>query len=186
MDLSKLPKFSNSSPTPSSDPTPPASADAIPADPVNHASNPYSPAPPASTGNFAEAWISIGVGIFLFLWQPRFLQWLSSRLFHTSFNEFIDPNGNLVAYQSLPEFWSDLGPTLFALVLVLDGLLLFSRSRALIRVGFVLTVTTTFFNLVWFAVSYSKYGPAYISFLAFIFGAFMASSQWNMLKRKAG
>jgi len=137
----------------------------------------------------AETWISLGVGLFLLLFYPRFLQWASSRVFHTHFVEFTDNDtGAVVPYQTLPEFWSDLGPTLFGVVLILDGLLILTRKPALVMAAFVLTLISTAFNIVWVVVSYSKYGLAPISFLAVIFGGFILSTQWNSfrtMKRQA-
>lgn len=170
MDLSKLPKLSN---TQEQKPLPPVDT------PINP---PAEPVMVMSGVGLADAWISIGVGVFLLLWQPRFLQWLSSRLFHTAFNEFLDADGAVVPYQHVPEFWSDLGPTLFGVVLILDGLLLFTRQRTLIWIAFMLTLITTLFNLCWAIGSYSKYSLAPISFLAVIFGGYIASSQWRLLK----
>jgi hypothetical protein len=140
------------------------------------------PSPHPPFGAWPDAWISIAIGIFLLFWQPRFLQWTSSRIFHTAFNEFLDPSGNVVPYQTLPQFWSDLGPTLFGIVLIVDGLLIFARKRALVWIALILTVAASGFNLCWFIGSYSKYGFAPISALAVIFGVYIASSQWRMLR----
>jgi hypothetical protein len=137
----------------------------------------------AAPGTGAEAWISIGVGLFLLLIQPRFALWLSSRLFHTHFNEFIDQNGTVVPYTQVPEFWSDLGPFLFALVLIFDGVVIaFVRRRAAIAFVLLLTVVTTLFNLIWLVASFAKYGLALISFLAVVFGAYTAFVQWKLLQ----
>src|SRR3954467_10313784 len=109
MDLSKLPKLSETPKPPPQEPTP-----ARPADPP----------PPEPTSVGLEAWISIAVGAFLLLIYPRFLQWLSHRLFGTHFNPFVDNAGNIVPYSQVPEFWGDLGPVLFGVVLILEGLVM--------------------------------------------------------------
>jgi hypothetical protein len=171
MDLSKLPKLSSNPEEP-----PPTTTD----QPVVQYASAASSRPPTGVG---EAWISLGVGTFLLLWQPRFIQWVSFRVFGTSFNQFLDPAGNVVSYQSLPEFWSDLGPTLFGIVLILDGLLFFTRRRGPLRIALALTVVAVAFNLCWTVFSYSKYGLAPLSALAVIFGIFIASAQWRTLKR---
>lgn len=180
MDFSKLPKLSrtgesqpapNQSDVPEASPTPPAAS---------------APAP-AAGGGFFEAWLSIGIGAFVLLIQPRFLQWLSSRIFHTSFNEFTDPDtNNVVPYTTVPEFWSDLGVTLFGVVLILDGLLIFTRRKSLCWVALVITVVSTVYNLLWLVGSYSKYGLPVVSFLAVIFGVFMAGTQWRIIQSLGG
>ncbi len=181
MDLSKLPKLSKTNEAQQQDaqtrPPPPID----PPEPLPDV--PYArQSQSAPAGGWSETWLSIGIGIFLLLFQPRFLEWLSSRLFHTFFNEFTDANNNIVPYQTLPEFWSDLGPTLFGFVFIIDGLLIFTRRRELYWAAFALTIIATAYNLLWCIGSYSKYGFAPISFLAVIFGGFIASAQWRLIK----
>jgi hypothetical protein len=185
MDLSKLPKLSKTQETrrlemdkQSPEGEPPAAQPEPPQADVTYASS----SQPAPAGGWSETWLSIGIGIFLLLYQPRFLEWLSSRMFHTYFNEFRDDANNIVPYQTLPEFWSDLGPTLFGLVLIIDGLVIFTRIREIYWVAFGMTVATTAFNLVWCIGSYSNYGFAPISFLAIIFGGFIATAQWRLIR----
>ncbi len=140
-------------------------------------------APPRrAPGIPGEAWISFVVGAFLWYWQPRMLQWIASRIFHTSFNEFV-LDGAIVPYRQVPEFWMDLGPALFGLILILDGLVLaFARTRLLITAAFSLTLLATGYNLVYVFATYSKYGAAPISFLAAGLGAYIAYCQWQMLR----
>ena len=168
MDLSKLPKMSNT-PTP---PPPQATPETAP-----------QRAATVSASSAADAWISIAIGaIFLFMF-PRFLQWLASRTMGTSFNEFLNSDGVVVPYQTLPEFWSDLGPTTFAIVLIIDGLVMgFARRPAMIAIAFGLTVATVVFNLIWLVGSYSSHGFALISALAVAFGGYLASYQWQLMK----
>ena len=180
MDLSKLPKLSDTrSQTPEGSAEPAATAPESQPLKIQPVQPPYS-----GPMGLAETWISVGVGAFLLLFYPRFLQWASSRLFHTHFDEFTNTDtGAVVPYQTLPEFWSDLGPTLLAIVLIVDGLLLFSRRPGLILVALFLTAISTAFNLVWVVVSYSKYGLAPISMLAVIFGGFILTTQWGSYQR---
>jgi hypothetical protein len=186
MDLSKLPKLSKTGEAQQQDAQtrPPTESSATQSETLPD--YPYaqkSQITPA--GGWSETWLSIGIGVFLLLFQPRFLQWLSSRLFHTHFDEFMDANNNIVPYQTLPEFWSDLGPTLFGIVFIIDGLLIFTRRRELYWAAFGLTVAATAYNLLWCLGSYPKYGFAPISFLAIIFGGFIATAQWRLIKLQA-
>jgi hypothetical protein len=140
---------------------------------------------PEPLGAGGDIWISIAVGVILLLMQPRFLLWVSSRIFHTHFNEFIkqDGSGTIVPYPQVPEFWGDLGPTLFALVLILEGIALaFSRNRAVLSLAFGLTVLATAYNAIYVVISYSTYGLALLSALAVVFGVYIARYQWTMLK----
>ena len=169
MDLSKLPKMSQTPPPPppeAPEPEPPRSA----------------PGPAAGIGG-ADAWISIAIGaIFLFMF-PRFLQWFFSRTFGTHFDEFVDTNNVVVPYQTLSVFWSDLGPTTFALILIIDGLVLgFIRKAPMVLVALSLTLAAALFNLIWLVVSYSTQGFAIVSALAVAFGGYIASYQWQLYK----
>ena len=171
MDLSKLPKLSD---TKSAEGDAPPTA--VPPPPVDVL--PRSTARPAPVVGLAETWLSIGVGAFILLFWPRFLQWASSRLFHTAFNEFKLDDGTVIPYPHVPEFWGDLGPTLIGLVLILDGLLLFTRRRGLIGVAVGLTLISTVYNLAYVIYSFGTYGLAPVSLLAVIFGGFILMTQW--------
>ena len=174
MDLSKLPKMSNTPKPPA--PTPPGDEAPPPKSPQLD----YGPEP-ASVG--LEAWISIAVGAFLLLMYPRFLQWLSHRAFGTHFNPFVDSAGNVVPYSQIPEFWGDLGPVLFGVVLILEGLVMaFIRKPALVAIALALTAIATFYNLIYLVMSYGRYGLAPISFLAVAFGFYICMYQWKYLR----
>jgi hypothetical protein len=178
MDLSKLPRLSETDKH-SPPPTPPSVAqrDPIPAQPGID----YRPVEKLET-SAAEAWLSIAIGVIMLLVYPRFLQWVSSRIFGTHFNEFT-LSGAVVPYPQVPEFWGDLGPTSFAFVLVFEGLVLaFACRRSLVWMAFVLTVLVTAFNLIYVVASYSTYGLAIISAVAVVFGVYIAMHQWKVLQ----
>ena len=131
MDMSKLPKFSQT-------PAPPP-----PEQPMMDQANPgplsapaqAAPAVAARPGNGPEAWISIGIGVILLLITPNTLAYFSSKIFHTKFEPFVDPtrpfpakcdfimytDGTKIFYRDMTAFWSDLAVTAFALTLILDG-----------------------------------------------------------------
>jgi hypothetical protein len=112
---------------------------------------------------------------------------VSSRLFHTHFDEFMLPDGQIVPYPSTPEFWMDLGPVLFGITLVLDaGVLLASRHRTLVMIAFALTALATAFNLFYMVGTFASEGFAPISLLATIFGCYILMAQWRILKRRRG
>ncbi len=182
MDLSKLPRLSDST-----DATPKAT-DSIPPDPPTRVFNPvpveplaYSPDPQKK--DLLDAWVAIGVGTILLLMYPRFLQWMSSQLFHTHFDPFFDPAGAEVPYPKVPEFWGDLGPTLFGVVMIVEGLaLLASRRKPVIAFAFALTISATLFNLIYLITSFATYGLAIVSALAVVFGVYIAIHQWHQLQ----
>lgn len=138
----------------------------------------------------AEVWIGVAVGLLLLFVFPRFTQWISSRLFKTHFNDFglDNPDGTrtIVPYPSVPEFWSDLGPTLFAFVLIADGIVFgLVRNRTARWLMFAFTCAATAYNLIYLVGSYSKYGLAIGSAAAVIIGGYIATYQWSLLRTKA-
>jgi hypothetical protein len=173
MDISKLPRLSETgkhapapSPAPDSEPQIPMAAPVKPE--------------PRSIG--ADVWFSIAIGALILLMYPRFLQWVSSRVFGTHFNEFMLV-GKVVPYPQVPEFWSDLGTTSFGLMLIIEGVALaLLRRRGVLIAAFGLTVVVTAYNLIYLVASFSKYGLALVSALAVIFGVYIAMYQWRMLQ----
>jgi hypothetical protein len=203
MDLSKLPKLSQSPAPPSDGAT---SENAAANSPGHSAAPPRAAAPnsylPPPTTTLAEAWISLAVGALLLLMVPYTLQYASSKVFHTHFAPFLDPNvpppakcdflqfvntsdGTItrVYYRDTAQFFSDLAVTGFALVLIVDGfVLLLARNRPLVIFAFGLTVLATAGNLYYLVATYSQQGLAMLSALAVAFGVYIAIQQWNLLK----
>jgi lipopolysaccharide export LptBFGC system permease protein LptF len=135
----------------------------------------------------AEVWISVAIGALLLLMQPRLLQFLSHKLFGTFFSPYIDPNtGGEVPYTGQADFWSDLGITLFALVLILEGVAIaLARKRGMIMAAFGLTVLTTAYNLGYLVTTFSSGGIALLSAFAVAFGVYIAIYEWNLLRATA-
>jgi hypothetical protein len=199
MDISKLPRMSETSkhaPPPPPPPPPPTTTTTPqqPASPVVNANQtqhePRDGIPPAryaydnipSSG--AEAWISIAVGVILTLMAPRIWQYTLSQLFGTSFTwTFSDAAGNPLPYTKSVFFWGDLAMALFAVVLVVEGVALgFARRRVLVAIALVLTVLTTLFNLGYIAwMMQGGYGLQIMSALAVAFGVYIAIYQKRML-----
>jgi hypothetical protein len=183
MDISKLPRMSETNKH-AAPPPAPAPAEREMQDPSARAAPVAETYEPVSPG--PEIWLSIAIGSILLLMYPRFLQWVFSELFGTHFNPFVRPDGTIVPYPQVPEFWADLGVTLFAVVLIIEGVALaFSRRRAILWAAFVLTVSATVYNFAYLVTSYSKYGLAIISALAVVFGVYIALYQWKLLNRHA-
>lgn len=211
MDLSKLPRMSQTPATPES-----PAADAAPPPPPAvastattfclHCGAPLRPgarfcdscgvqAPGAaavptqdfSPGVGAEVWISVAIGALLLLMQPRLIQFLSHKLFGTFFSPYLDnQTGAEVPYTSQLDFWSDLGITLFALVLILEGVAIaLARRRGVILAAFPLTVLTTAYNLGYLVITFSS-GVALLSAFAVAFGVYIAIYEWNLLRSARG
>lgn len=178
--MSKLPRMSQSPEPPPAQPDP---ATALPA----YATPAY---PQERSPSFAEAWISIAVGLILLLMSPYTLQWLVSLI--SSYKppflpiESFDPKTGItseVPYLRSIFFFGHLCVFAFALVLIIDGLVLFTRKRVLIMDALVVTAVTTLMNLIYVAKAVSN-GEALpiISALAVAFGVYIAMLQWKLVQ----
>lgn len=162
---------------------------------------------PASM-SFAEAWISIAIGIVLLLIYPNMVKYASHEVFHTPFAPFadekgnpsdaahmtkLDDNGNVVVTEirpypattpeNNPNFWSDLSVTAFGLALIVEGVaLVLSRRPAVVMFAIVITLAATLLNLAYVVGTFSKYGIAMISTIAVIFGFYMTVYQFNLYR----
>lgn len=178
MDLSKLPKLSET-------PPPPPVLNAESADP----SRTRTPSPvdeyPRSRESIsgAEVWISIAIGLILLFYYPTMMRYVSSRLFGTEFPPF-ELDGAVIPYPKVhPQFWSDLCITAFAFVLILEGVALaMLRKRWIVLLAFGMTVLTTLLNVGFVFATFASHGPPMISLLAIAFGGYIAIYQWRLLK----
>lgn len=175
MDISKLPKLSQT-PKPADNSTPDTPAEKAPPATLP----PATVAPPQPST--ADVFLSVAIGVIILLMAPRFLQFLSSMMFHTAFTwTFTDGNGQPLDYSKTVFFWGDLALTLFALVLVVDGLLLLSRSRLAIVMAFSLTCLSTLLNIGFVVAMFGSYGFQVFSGLAGAIGIYLMITQWNLL-----
>lgn len=178
MDISKLPKLSKTdAPPPPAQPE--VSADKPVAAPQNYGRAPQEPA------TFAESWIGFAVGVILLLMFPTMIKYISSRLFGTFFAPFENSDGTQVPYPKVyPQFWSDLCTTLFAIVLIVEGLVLaFFRKKWVIAAALVLTGITTVLNVWYVMATFSNYGAPIVSLFAVVFGIFICTYEWQLLRR---
>jgi hypothetical protein len=187
MDMSKLPRMSQTPPPPEpSEPdgavraahARPAAAAAPPLD--YREAGAYEPAP-----SVAEAWISIAIGLILLFIYPYFWQWLISLVsnYKPPFLPITDSSGAQVPYAQSIFFFSNLCVFAFALVLVIDGLILFTRRPALLMFAFGFTVITAAMNFLCI-VNETMHGRGFpiASALAFAFGVYIAIFQWKLLQ----
>ena len=189
MDMSKLPKLSQTPAPPPGETQEPVVA-AIPLA-RNAAGDPHGPASVA-----AEAWISIGIGLLLLILTPNTVGYFSAKVFHTKFGPYPDPtqpypakcdfiqylDGTKEFYRDRLEFWSDLAITAFAITLMLDGVIIARARRPKpVLIVFCVTVAATVGNLFYLVKTLSG-GLPLISACAVIFGGYMAIYQWNLYK----
>jgi hypothetical protein len=176
MDVSKLPKLSDTQKQQQSE-APPVDVEPI----ERPAAYTAPPATPTPVGG-AEAWLSIAIGAILLFMNTRFLSYVFSRsTFSWTFN---DAAGNPLDYTRTVFFWGDLALVTFALVLIAEGLILgLVPRKALVLLAFVFTVATTILNFCYVAyMSTNGYGFQLMSALAVAFGVYIAAFEWKVWK----
>jgi hypothetical protein len=181
MDLSKLPRLSETDKHSPQQQTPAHEAPLQRAEPMSYATPVAAPAGP-------EAWFSIVIGIIVQLMSTRFWSFVFSKLFGSAFTwTFRDTNGTPITYTQSVFFMGDVAMVLFGLVLIVEGIVfIFSRSRTLLMGAFILTCAATLLNLVFLVQMMSKgYGLQIMAALAVAFGGYIAMTQWRMLSSTA-
>jgi hypothetical protein len=185
MDMSKLPRLSQTNKDDAPEPITgqPTSPPPPMADPYRDDPRRRDPAVDYDSGVGGDVWISIAVGVILLLVFRRMLQYVSHILFGTFFAPYLMSDGTEVSYTSTPDFWSDLGITTFAIVLIVEGIALAigRRRPAVVGFAFGLTVLVTLYNVGYLIMSISS-GLPIVSAFAVAFGVYIAMYQWNMLK----
>jgi hypothetical protein len=188
MDLSKLPKLSNTSSE-----QPPSSAPPPEANQPNQGNqaNPvldYGRTDRALPGA-AEAWISIVIGTILLFIFPNTIRYIHSPSAFEQNNPVTDANGNSLPYPKSDFFWADLGVTVFAAVLIGEGIVLaIAKKRLVVLVIMAFTASAAIFNLIVVAMVYNDIGFQITCALAGAIGGYMAMTQWQMAEalRKRG
>lgn len=193
MDLSKLPKLSQT-------PPPPESPDIEQTSP---AQNPAA-APrferdyemiPRTPGLGFEVWLSAAIGIILMLVGRSFLfvavATLSGETYHTGVNWIAGPNqGQEVGYYELQGYsgWTDTAIFLFGLAMVFEAVALavaFGRGsprRGVIWLALFVAILATAFNLGVAVMLLSTDLLPLISLLCVAFGVYIAAYEWRLLQ----
>lgn len=172
MDLSKLPKLSK---------TPEAQQKSGPHDAtepsplVHHAV--ISP-----TIGLAEAWISIALGAFLLFMFPNTIRYLHSPVAFEQNNPVTDAQGNTIPYLSSIFFWTDLGVTVFAAALILEGIVLAAARKVFpLLVALGVTAVAALFNVFVIVHAYSIIGFPWVCGVGVIVLVYMAMTQWRLI-----
>jgi hypothetical protein len=185
MDMSKLPRMSQTSAPPAAQAVAPEeegrdTRDVVVAgyrqEQVDYGAEPSS--------SFAEVWISITVALILFFIStaPRLVQYVFSR---SSFTwTFNDASGAPITYPQTVYFWGDVAVLSFCLTLIFEGLVLgLARKPALVAAAFAFTVAATALNFLYCASMMSNgYGFQIYSALAVAFGVYIAIYEWKLLQ----
>ena len=174
MDLSKLPKLSE---TDKHTPMPPPPEP----QPVEYSAPGRSIDAPGG-----EAWLGVAVGAIVQLMSTRFWSFVGSKIFGTAFTwTFTDVDGvSPLAYTQSVYFFGDLALVLFGLVLIAEAAVAMApRNRLVLRTVLALTVIATLLNLVYLIQMMAKgYGLQLMAALAVAFGIYIASYQWRLLQ----
>ena len=186
MDMSKLPRMSQTPPPPA-EVTPELSNDearSAPGIPAAQAQRAYRQEVDYGTEptvSLAEAWISIAIGLILMFVSTagRFLEYLTSSNF--SWN-FTDPTGAPLPYRQTVFVWGDVAIFAVSLLLIIDGLILFTRKPALVTIAFAFTVVTVLMNFFYVVRMMNGYGFQLWSAIAVAFGVYIALFQWRLLQ----
>jgi hypothetical protein len=173
MDLSKLPKLSKTAQSP-----PPSRQTESAFPPLD--SERKIPIPPAI--GLAEAWISIALGVLLLFIFPNTLSYVHSPAVFEQNNSVTDAQGNTIPYTKSAYFWTDLGVTVFAIVLIVEGIVLAAaRKIAPLIFAFFLTSLAAAFNVVVIAHAYPLIGFPIFCGIAVVVLGYMALTQWRLI-----
>jgi hypothetical protein len=167
MDMSKLPRLSNTPTPPTPEPKPEAKERMVPD---------YGRAPAPLSG-IAEAWLSFMIAAFLLFMYPHLLQYVAHP--GTQFDATDSTTGAAIPYVQSAFFKMDLGTTVFAVVLALDALVLLLPRRGWLLLTLMgMTAATALLNVwvVW--AVYGLVGLALPCALAVALSGYMAMVQF--------
>jgi hypothetical protein len=171
MDMSKLPRLSKSD-KPAENAA--SDADTPVSERLDDSYATVSPGP--------EAWVSIAIGLLVLVMQRTFINFLLGRETPT----FSDPVRGTITYAESHVFIHDLGLFVFAVALIVDGVLLFINRPAAVMAGLVITLVAAALNLFTVIRFFSTYGLQLFPAIAFILAIYTAIYQWKLLRITRG
>jgi hypothetical protein len=196
MDLSKLPRLSETDkqtpPPPPSDASMPSARSApVQADSIGYAT----PSPLPGGGISGQVWLSGIIGLLLVMFGWNFARFsiakLTGQTFHTGVNWTSgEKAGQEVDYFDLQGYtaYTDAGIFLFGLAMVLEAVLLATvrnntpASRAIVGFTLLVTVLATALNILVVGLLLKTGILPLMSGLAVAYGGYMAAYEWQMLK----
>jgi hypothetical protein len=205
MDMSKLPRLSNSGDAGAGAPGPsqPASVCArcgAPREPGarfcsqcgtasegSAASEPiaplFTPAQPLDADTGLAAWLSLGVGIIILFLFPHLIQYI----LHpgtTAFDATDTASGAVIPYLHSAFFWLDVGVTSFGFLLIVEGVLLFVlRRRAAFLAIALLAGAVAALNLFAIVHTYGILGFPVMCAIGVVVGVIICVVQWRQFRR---
>lgn len=204
MDISKLPKLSSTPPPPTTDPAVDPTSGKIElfcrcgaaitpgtkfcsncgasyAEATGTPTRRSDPGPQIGMG--AEAFISIAIGVILLFMSQNTWRWYFAR---STFTATFTDRGNPIAYPDTAFYWADLGVFVFAIVLIVEGILMFfSRIKPLIAIGLLLSVLAVGLNIWVLAKTFTPIGFQILNALAAAFCCYIAVYQIALLKARS-
>jgi hypothetical protein len=196
MDLSKLPRLSQSKGQTPTDPLP--AAQAVPeAAPVRPQPAAYEGERSPGLGEIGNIWLSLIIGVVVMLMGLGFAKWATATLLGHSYDTGVTWQTGPRAGQDVG-YWELLGHQalsesalfLFGLACVLEAAAMaaaHARPRlrtATVSVALLITVLATVYNVVACAVLFRDGITPLLSLLAVGFGGYMAFAEWGMLRER--
>lgn len=174
MDVSKLPKLSQTPKPPENDPPPQEPKDDRH---LNYGTDRI------TIGG--EAWISMIIGAVILFANQNFLFWLAG---HADKVPTITDTatGAVIPYVKSYFFVRDLSLFAFGAALLLDGVLLLILRPWSILLGLTVTIIATLLNLYTAVRFHTGFGLQLVAILAVIFGLYTSLYQWKLLRLMAG
>ena len=193
MDLSKLPKLSETNRPPNA-PNQPTTTDPATAQPAVLS---YRAADAHSFG--PEIWLSAIIGIVFILLGLNFAKYVGARMtghtYHTGVNWLVGPKeGQEVDYSDLQGFvmLNDSAVFLFGLALVFEAIVLVAITRGtrfapgLLVIALAVAVLATGYNAFVAILLFTAGALPLMSLLAVAFGGYIAMSEWKLLESLRG
>ena len=202
MDLSKLPRLSETAPTP---PDPAPAPQNAPPTPGQSAAPPRIPSEIHPDFNIeyrspigAEIWISAVIGLIFIMMGWTFARYLVATVAGRPFPTGViwtegEKAGTEVSYFDLQGhvFWNDSAMFLFGLALLMEAVVLYAIStnskhtNAFIRLGVAIAFLATVYNLIVAGIFLNSGIPPIMSLLAVAFGGYITLYLWRMLPPRA-
>jgi hypothetical protein len=131
----------------------------------------------------AEAWFSIAIGLIVLFVFPSTFEYLHSPAQFEQKNPVTDPQNNPIPYIHSEFFWSNLGMTVFGVVLLIEGItLLVALRRPVVLTLSALTAAAGLFNLYVVIRTYDVIGFQLFCAIAVAISGYMALSQLSIAK----
>jgi len=187
MDISKLPKLSRTAENqPPAIPAETLGEDVLPVEVARveaEATARVTYYSAASAIGWAEAWISIGLGVLLLFIFPNTIRYVHSpTLFEQNF-PVTDAQGTTIPYPKSVFFWTDLGVTVFAGALVLEGIALAAaRKVGPLIAAFAVTVGAVIFNVIVIVHVQPITGFPLFCGVGVVVLVYMALTQWRLIQ----